>query len=331
MDWEAAQVSPRGPGPRELLEIAAVATRYYRDGWSKVDIAEDLKVSRFRVARLLGLAHTLGIVHIDIQVPDAINPDLSAQLARRFGLRQAIVVDTPDEPVEHLRADLGRVAAGLVAEVVNEGDVVGIAWGRTVNAMTDNLADIRRCSIVQMTGALSGSDVTDNAIDLVRRMSQVSGGTAYPIYAPLMLDDPAAAKAFKAQAQVAGAFSWYDKVNVAIIPIGSWDPPSSQLYDSLNESDRQELLASGVRVDTSTVMLDAAGEVVVTPVSERFIGITGEELRRIPEVVAVAGGRDKAEAIAIALGSGFITTLITNASVARQLLEYPATGSPSAG
>ena len=161
-------------GPQELLQIAAVATQYYQQGRSKVDIAQDLGMSRFRVARLLTAARELGIVRIDITVPDAINADLSVELATASGLRQAIVVDTPDEPVSTLRADLGRVAANLLAELVQEDDVVGIAWGRTVNAMTAALSDIKRCSIVQMTGALSGAEVSDNAIELVRRMSQIS-------------------------------------------------------------------------------------------------------------------------------------------------------------
>jgi DNA-binding transcriptional regulator LsrR (DeoR family) len=308
-------------GPQELLQIAAVATQYYEEGRSKVDIAQDLGMSRFRVARLLAAARELGIVRIDITVPDAINADLSGALATALGLRQAIVVDTPDEPVSALRADLGRVAANLLAEIVQDGDVVGIAWGRTVNAMTAALGDIKRCSIVQMTGALSGAEVNDNAIELVRRMSQISGGAAYPIYAPLMLDDPAAAQSLRSQAEVAEALSWHDRINLAIVPIGSWNPPESQLYDSIAPHERRELLDAGVRADTSTVLLGRSGEVLTTPLSRRMIGITGEQLRRIPEVVAVAGGVDKAEAVGVVLRAGFVTTLITNATVAHQLLK----------
>lgn len=66
-------------GPQELLQIAAVATQYYLDGRSKVDIAQDLGMSRFRVARLITAARDLGIVRIDITVPDAINADLSGE------------------------------------------------------------------------------------------------------------------------------------------------------------------------------------------------------------------------------------------------------------
>lgn len=57
------------------------------------------------------------------------------------------------------------------------------------------------------------------------------------------------------------------------------------------------------------------------PLSQRLIGISGDQLARIPEVIAVAGGSEKTAAIPLsALRAGFIPTLITNASVARELL-----------
>jgi hypothetical protein len=72
-------------GPQELLQIAAVATQYYQEGRSKVDIAQDLGMSRFRLARLLTAARELGIVRIDITVPDAINADPFRRASNRLG------------------------------------------------------------------------------------------------------------------------------------------------------------------------------------------------------------------------------------------------------
>jgi hypothetical protein len=158
-------------------------------------------------------------------------------------------------------------------------------------------------------------------VDAVRRMSHISGGAAYPIYAPLLLDDPAAARSLRSQAKVAEALGCYDRINLAIVPMGSWDPPQSQLYDSITAQERGELLGAGVRADTSTVLLSGSGEILTPPLSQRMIGITGEQLRRIPEVVAVAGGVDKAGAVGVVLRAGFVTTLITNASVAQELLK----------
>jgi DNA-binding transcriptional regulator LsrR (DeoR family) len=313
------------PGPRELVQLATVASRYYLQGRSKVEIAEDLGVSRFKVARMIDDARQHGVVRIDIAVPDSIDLGLSNQLTDTYGLRQAIVVDTPDEPVESLRAELGRVAADLLFEIVEEDAVVGLGWGRTLNAMTASLRQLRRCAVVQLTGALSAVHVGDNSIELVRRMSEVSGGPAYPIYAPLILSEPAVAKALRSQPEVAEAISCYDRVAVAIVPVGSWEPPQSQLYDAMDDDERRELLKLGVRADTCGVMFAADGDEVRGPLNDRIINISGEQLRRIPEVVAVAGGRIKAEAIAVVLRAGFITTLVTNSTAAHHLLNTAPT------
>jgi len=40
-------------GPAELVRLAAVARRFYVDGRSKLELAEEFGVSRFKIARLL--------------------------------------------------------------------------------------------------------------------------------------------------------------------------------------------------------------------------------------------------------------------------------------
>jgi DNA-binding transcriptional regulator LsrR (DeoR family) len=52
----------------------------------------------------------------------------------------------------------------------------------------------------------------------------------------------------------------------------------------------------------------------------RFIAISLEQLRAVPEVVAIAGGAAKAPAILAALRSGLIHRLITDEEAARVLL-----------
>ena len=90
-------------GPAQLVLAASVARRHYLDGQSKVEIAEGLGLSRFKVARLLEVARESGLVHIEIRHPGHIDVELSAQLQDRFGLQHSIVVDTPSDDAESLR------------------------------------------------------------------------------------------------------------------------------------------------------------------------------------------------------------------------------------
>jgi DNA-binding transcriptional regulator LsrR (DeoR family) len=114
-------------GPAQLVLTASIARRYYVDGRSKVEIADEFQLSRFKVARLLEAARSSGMVRIEIGYPGGIDLDLSARLQETLGLRRAIVVDTPEEDPAALRLQLGKAAADLLTEIVTAEDVLGLA------------------------------------------------------------------------------------------------------------------------------------------------------------------------------------------------------------
>jgi DNA-binding transcriptional regulator LsrR (DeoR family) len=55
-------------------------------------------------------------------------------------------------------------------------------------------------------------------------------------------------------------------------------------------------------------------------VNDRVIGLTLDEIRRIPLRVVVAGGHDKDRAIHAALEAGLISVLVTDAGTAARVL-----------
>jgi len=67
-------------------------------------------------------------------------------------------------------------------------------------------------------------------------------------------------------------------------------------------------------------LVDLSGAEVPSKLDERGITITAAQLRRIPEVIGIGGGLEKAEAIAAVLRGGWIDVLVTDAGVARRLL-----------
>src|SRR5688572_9092247 len=162
-------MAPAG-GPAQLVLTAAVARRYYVEDASKVQIAEEYGLSRFQVARLLGRARASGLVTITISAPGALDVDLSGRLQRAYDLQHAVVVDTPENDPTALRRDLGKAAAALLTEIVTANDVLGLAWSRSVSAMTGALTHLLPVPVVQLTGALARPDVEDSSVDLVRRV-----------------------------------------------------------------------------------------------------------------------------------------------------------------
>jgi DNA-binding transcriptional regulator LsrR (DeoR family) len=113
-DERKGHVTRQLAGPAGLALAALVARRYYLDERSEVEIAGDLGLSRFKIARLLETARDSGLVRIEVGHPGLIDVDLAAQIMDRFGLRHAVVVDTPEDHLNLLRRQLGRSQPSLL-------------------------------------------------------------------------------------------------------------------------------------------------------------------------------------------------------------------------
>jgi DNA-binding transcriptional regulator LsrR (DeoR family) len=307
-------------GPAELVLTASVARRYYVDGKSKVEIADEFRLSRFKVARLIHTARTTGIVRIEIGYPGAIDVDLSGRLQSALGLRHAVVVDTPDDDDVSLRQHLGEAAAGLLTEIVTADDVLGLAWARSVSAMTVALTRLAPVPVVQLTGALARPEMDDNSVDLVRQAARASGGPAHFFHAPLVVPNAATARAMRKQPEIARAFARFGSVTKAVVGIGRWAPGQSTIFDAAEERDRQQLSRLGACADISGVTINVDGKPVHARLTERMIGISAPEMRAIPEVIAIAYGMAKAPAIRAAFRSGLVNGIVTHATLAAALL-----------
>ena len=192
--------------PSEVVLAARVARQYYLEGVSKIDIAERLGISRFRVARLLDSARESGLVRIEIGLPGGVlDAGLSAELCSAFGLRQAFVFNFRDDE-SPLRLRLGEEVGQVLMDLINPGDVLGLSWSRTLSGLTAALTQLPPCPIVQLTGAVPPPDGRD-LLDLVESVARISGGPAHVFYAPMLLDDAQTAAAIRRQGDIAEAFA----------------------------------------------------------------------------------------------------------------------------
>ncbi len=307
-------------GPAGLVLAATVARRYYLDGVSKSDIAAELDLSRFKVARLLDQARASGLVRIEFDYRAGIDFDLSTRLQAAHKLRHCVVVDGPEDDDVLLRASLGRAAAALLAEIVSADDVLGLVWARSLVAMHAELGRLAPCTVVQLTGVLSRPDMDPGSVELVRDIARLASGPAYCFYAPLIVPDAATARVMSTQPEIAGALAMAARVTKAVVGVGAWRPGSSTVADAVSERDRQEALELGVCAEIGGIQLDREGRAVTTALTDRLIGVDAEALLAVDDVIGVVYGEAKAGAVRAALAGGFVTSLVTHGAMARALL-----------
>ena len=307
--------------PLQRIQATTVARRYFVERHTKIQIAEDLGISRFKVARLIDEAVEAGLVRFEIDETGEIDAQLSDRLRRKYGLRNALILAGPDLPCSALFEPLGRVAASLLEEILTDGCVLGVAWGRTLAATAKAVSRLPKISVVQVAGGLTTLEFPQNSADLVSRMAAAGDGTAYPIFLPMWVEDASLVKRLRTEPSVAQVLERYDRIDVLVSGIGSWNPPVSCLYDAFSKAWKRQVLAAGVRADLCATLIDDTGGVVPSPLDKVGLALNAKQIRRIPERVAIAGGLEKASAILAALKGKWITTLVTDAGVARRLLE----------
>ncbi|MCU1636768.1 MAG: transcriptional regulator, DeoR family protein [Cryobacterium sp.] len=310
--------------PDVSLEAAIVARRYYVDEKQKNEIAEELGLSRFKVARLLDEAKASGIVRIYVDMPADIDLSIGEELARAFGIRRAIVVRAIPQAPDATAGLIGDAAAQYLSGVLSANDILGISWGFSLTSVVDAIRSLAPADVVQMVGGVRTAEMDVSGVELVRRLSRKTGGRAFPLHAPLLVRTASMAEELRREPSLAESIDRFDRLSVALVGIGSWQPPQSSLYGEFTEQERSELIAQGAIADMCTFVFDGDGNTLDSSALSRAVGITVQEIRRVPEVIAVAGGQQKTAAIDAVLRSGLISTLVTDSQTALALIARTA-------
>ncbi|GAA0522566.1 DeoR family transcriptional regulator [Saccharopolyspora subtropica] len=313
---------PRRAGLADTITSAAVAHRFYVQGRSKLEIAEEFGISRFKVARMLTSALENGLVRIEFDLPFPVDVALSEEIRAAYGLRRVLVLNRAQSRAERpeLRKRIGALAAQLLSEIAVPGDVIGLAWARSVNAIAESIRSLPRCPIVQLCGVQAGMDMRDRSVETVSRVADATGGTAYPIYGPLVLPDRRTTDILRRQPGIAETFDQFQHLTKAVVSIGAWQPGESTVYDALSPAEREAIGRRGAAAEVAARLFDAEGNALSTGLAHHVLAIPHDLLARIPEVIALGYTEPKARAIAAVLRSGLVTTLITDAKAAEALL-----------
>jgi len=312
--------------------LIQVARMYYEDRRRQDEIAEAIGYSRPTVSRLLDEARLSGIVRFQVGHPLERTIMLEQDLRSRFpDVRFHIAED-------HVTARVGRpvirLAASLLADVMGEHREIGVSSGRTLadvvaEAMHLPLIPSRDLTFVQLIGSTApGSDAVDGA-DLCQQFASVFGGRIHRLPAPLVARDLNAARMFREDATITEAMDRARAVDLAVVGIGRFmvrNVRDDILHGWTDVSARREAARHGAVCHLLGQFADKDGNPIDTAINRRVIGITLDELRKIPRVIAVATGAEKAPAILASLIGGYYDDLVVDYSTATRVLALAKAG-----
>ena len=304
--------------------VGQIARLYFERQLTKVEIAARLRISRFRVARLLDRALAEGVVRIEFRDSPVQERAMAGRVAERFGIGRCVVAASDANG-----SGVARLAAEVVDGLLEPGEAIGIAWGSTVARVVRAIPAREDASIdvVQLAGSSTRLDAATDPGDLTRVLAERLGARHHRIHAPAFVESAELRAALVRQPEVAATVERFAAIDVAVVGIGAFGTTdggaSSSLLRSgaLSAADAARMTRLGAVGDLLVHPFTADGRFVAPDLAERAIAISIDELRRVPSVVAVASGPAKIDAIRGALRTGLVGVLVTDAPTAAGLLR----------
>ena len=310
--------------------LIKAARLYYEQDMTQAEISDQLRLSRQKVQRILDQAREDGVVNITIYPIMEVFSDLERGMESRFGLSEAIVVETsnPDDQ-NTIAREVGAAAAEYLTRLIRPHDKIVLSWGNSllgmVNALTAKThAPVRNLSMIQGLGGLGNPNVAIHGAELVRRAAKALGAQPVQFPAPAIAATAAVRDAIYADPYVSHTLDLARSADLAFVGIGSANSDAiavPDLWRFLPRSVLPNLLKKGAVGSINLRYFDKTGRVIPSEINERIVGLTLDELKKISRVIGVAGGSSKLPAIRAAVQARLINVLVTDHLTAKALLD----------
>lgn len=307
----------------EHMLMAKVADLYHLRDLTQQQIADRLGLSRPTVSRLLKRARRQGVVKIEIAFPDNIHRPMERELEERFGLREAIIVTGRSESPAATRRVIGPAAARYLGRFLRGGERIGISWGTTARAVVDQITPRRlHVMVVPLVGGVGQVTPGIHANELATQLAGLLDGQVHLLHAPAVVAHSGVRNALLSDPRVRRAFDLARRSDVALVGIGALVPSSTLVQTGyFSPDDLKMLRRKGAVGDICTRSFTGDGQPADDALDRRILAVELDDLRRIPTVIAVAGGMEKAEAIHGALRGRLVDVLVTDHLAARAVLR----------
>lgn len=307
----------------EITLMVLVARLYHENRLTQEEIAGRINLSRQKISRLLIAARKEGIVKTIVLDPNPGDTFLAEELASRFSLQDVVLTSGEYLDSTHLREGIGLAAAEYLQKSLNNDQLVGIGWGRTLFETVNLLQPDRekQIDVIPLIGGLGDISPFFQVNELARRLSDAFKGTYRQLYIPAFIEDSNVREKLTNSQEVSQVAGLWTKLDVAVVGVGhvEFQQISSMFFVNHITPEKLALLKDkGTVGDICGRFFNVHGKEVNPELG--VVGIGLETLKNIPHVIAVAGGMEKVSALLGALRGGYIKTLITDTISAQALL-----------
>lgn len=300
----------------EQFLMVKAAWYYYIENYTQQTISQLLGVSRGKVISLLERARQTGVVRFNIRQESSERMGLEQALMERFGLKDVFVVPAA-RTLDNLKESIAQAAAMYILRRAESGAYINIGYGDTTSRVLNHLATAAESplNVVSLTGGVNYYLPTEHP-------SNVFNARLYLTPAPLLVSNGELRDALRAEPDIREIERMVPLSAMSVVGIGHMGEDATIIQNGiLTKNDFTILHMKGAVGDILSHFIDEAGQVVSPDLERRLMATPLEVLRKLDNVIGVAGGEGKESAILAVLQGGYLDVLITDEDTAAHLLD----------
>lgn len=302
-------------GRRTLASLSGLSERVVR---SHVDVLRRSGIVRFTT---LGIAMEPEGKKL---MPDLLEcflrlnnlDDMQQHIRQSLGLKNVYIVPGDSDNDKTAKEELGRRGALLLNDLLHSVDTVAISGGTSMAEVARMLPECSADVTILPARGSMGNHVEVQANYIAANMAARTHSSYRMIHIPEGLSDSALDLMLKANRQTQENVAMAHRAQVVIFGIGRADIMARRR--GMTSLQREALKSLGACGESLGCYCGLDGKIVY---STNNVGISLNDIQRHPHVIAVAGGRSKAEAILAVMRACHTGTLVTDEGAADTLIK----------
>ncbi|UQS81767.1 sugar-binding transcriptional regulator [Bombilactobacillus folatiphilus] len=307
----------------KLKQALTVAQLYYEENLSQAAIAQKMGLSRPTISRLLQLAKESGLVKIQIENPFLNDADLTDILSQKYQAQIHVVAPHFAGQTTNLDS-VGAYAANFLTNLVKPNDIIGIGWGKTIHAMTQNLTEqiVPGVQTVQLKGGFSFSHEKTFSYESINELAQAFHTQAQYLPLPTIFDSQVTKDLVEQDRFIKQILDLGKQANIALFSVGTVRS-NSLLFNLgyLTQQQKSALQAKAVG-DIVSRFIDSEGQIIDQELNQRTVGIEASDLKQKQTSIVIASGLQKAAAVHAVLKAHYANFAILDTALAQSLINY---------
>lgn len=307
----------------ELLTEIAIA--YYEHELTQEEIAQKFNLSRIKIGRLLKKARDQGIVEINVKYHPIFTSQLEKKLIEQFGIQRALIAIDEHSDAEQ-RKQVAALVSAYLSNTLKDGMTVAVGQGRNVAAVGEHIGIFpdKKCHFICGIGGVKRIGEPVDADNICRSLARKFNGINETLYAPAYLESKEVCELFMRNNVITDTLDRARRADIALVGIGDMNEQSYMVQlgwftsQDVNEARNRQGVIGEI---AGYGFFNITGEVIDTVMSNRVIGLSLDDLRKIPCVIGIAAENTKAMAILGALRTGIINIIATSASNVNTVLN----------